>query len=201
VINLKTAKALAASPEIQAQATKNSLSHRCDLLVFFRHPHEAILPQAFRAGAVPDSLRGFSCLSSVGIFCRLPGCGAGQAERVCSAGGLPEPWPRASVSLHHGQIRSRASSAGETAFTLGRQRFRSIQACRKDLPAALWQAEVPASGLSVVTPDGEGHHVRHKTAPIHHAARRRGGCVAARGASAAAGGEDAAHRCAHAGVR
>src|SRR5262249_56292073 len=47
-------------------------------------------------------------------------------------------------------------------------------------------------GAPVATPDDRGGtpHVRHDTARVQHAGRRRGGCVAARGAGAAAGDPD-----------
>src|SRR4051812_27525133 len=61
-------------------------------------------------------------------------------------------------------------------------RFRTIQACPKDLAALPMHPEA-----AVAWHDGfrRGAHARHGTTPVHHARWRRCGRVAARGARAA----------------
>src|SRR5262249_40358108 len=63
-------------------------------------------------------------------------------------------------------------------------RFRTIQVYPKDLPALPGHPEPTVSWHSGFR---GGAHARHKTTPVHHAARRRGRGMAARRASPAGG--------------
>jgi len=77
-------------------------------------------------------------------------------------------------------------------------RFRTIQVRHEDILTALLQADraadrphsvallaVITSGTSRTRAEGGSPHVSHKTAGVHHDARRRGSRMAARGTRAA----------------
>src|SRR5438128_666025 len=109
------------------------------------------------------------------------------AVPVVTAGAASAAWPNDRNGGTGEDRRGRQGSA-----TVARDRWprrTSIQnnsGQPKDLPSPLWYAERAA-----YRPGGGSPHVRHETARVHDAARRRG-YVAARGARAAAG--DAGHR-------
>jgi hypothetical protein len=123
---------------------------------------------------------------------RLPFCAALRTEGASRAAQRPSA-KRFEVRTGRGLNINPRRAAARTSHSKPRAiRYRPLRKTRSRLsPARRARSPAVAEGCAILSEAREVLSI--ETAPVHHAARRRGGRVAARGAHAAAG-SDAAYR-------